>query len=82
MKGSFFVIGGLLWACMLVLGVAALAQDQPVAVPEQASPPGQAIALEGEKPATSQPQQGKKGQEGTKHITSHKKKQKTQDADR
>lgn len=82
MKGSFFVIGGLLGACMLVLGVTALAQEQPVAVHEQSSSPGQATSPEGEQPAISQPQQGKKGQGGIKHTTSHKKKQKTQDADR
>ncbi|MEX5281854.1 hypothetical protein [Nitrospira tepida] len=75
MKGLFFVIGGLLGACMLVLGATTLAQEHPVSVPQQPLP-GQAMALVGEKPAASQPQQGKKQRK------SQKKKQTTQDADR
>jgi hypothetical protein len=82
MKGSFFVIGSLLGACMLVLGVTALAQEQPVAAPEQLSSRGQTISPEDEMLAKSQSQLGKKGQKGNKHTASHKKKQNTQDADR
>lgn len=76
MKGLFFVIGGLLGACMLVLGPTALAQGQPVAVSQQPGSPAQAMAPEEEKPAASQPPQGKKQRK------SQKKNQTRQDADR
>jgi hypothetical protein len=82
MKGSFFVIGGLLTVCMLVLGATAFAQEQPAAIPEQPGAPASGISPGEGKPADGQSQPGKKAKKGKKQKKVHKKKKKTQDADR